>query len=628
MLPRSLRVLSVCLWAGASLLCTAVQAQSPGNDSAVFPTDCDYACLTGHVTAYMTALAQRDAKRLPVARKLRFTENNVEMPFGTEGLWATVTGVAPQGLIAADTQTGEAVWIGTAEENGAPVYLGVRLAVREGRLAEVETIVVRNTGLPLPFGDVKNVLHDPAFAQVLPPAERRSRERLRAVADSYFNTVELNDGMVFAPFADDCARLENGILTTAAAPGSAGAIMAGCEAQFRLGIYRINKRVRERRYPLIDVERGVVVATGFFDHANEFDTYKTTDGIERKTALKWPNSISLIEAFRIRDGRIQRVETVFSYVPYFMHSPFYDYPPTDVRPPVVVSKPAACDNTCLNQMAGQFMDAMAKGQAASLPWAGRVRFTENGVAQQIGEGVWGSIRAHSSQALLVADAGSGTVIWQGLISDHDLPAWFALRLRIVERRITEVETFIARARNPGPFGDTAQFAVDSVFEQALPLAERSRRAQLVALVGRYADSVQRNDGRVFARFSADCVRRENGFNVTQGEGGSATIVKAAATLAQGCEAQLRLGLYRPVDRVRDRRVLAVDEARGLVVVSSFADFGLAQTQYRTTDGVLRETQDKHPSTREQLEIFQVRSGRIQRIEVVSVYQPYRMPLAW
>ena len=147
-------------------------------------------------------------------------------------------------------------------------------------------------------------------------------------------------------------------------------------------------------------------------------------------------------------------------------------------------------------------------------------------------------------------------------------------------------------------------------------------------MGRYADSVQRNDGRVFARFSADCVRRENGFNVTQGEGGSATIVKAAATLAQGCEAQLRLGLYRPVDRVRDRRVLAVDEARGLVVVSSFADFGLAQTQYRTTDGVLRETQDKHPSTREQLEIFQVRSGRIQGIEVVSVYQPYRMPLAW
>ena len=94
------------------------------------------------------------------------------------------------------------------------------------------------------------------------------------------------------------------------------AISAGCEAQFKLGIYRINKRIRERRYPLIDVERGVVVATGFFDHANEFDRYKLTDGREMRTALKWPNSISLIEAFRMRDSKIHRIEAVFSYVPH------------------------------------------------------------------------------------------------------------------------------------------------------------------------------------------------------------------------------------------------------------------------------------------------------------------------
>ena len=616
---------------GGVMLALPVQvpAQSPGNYSAVYPTDCDYACLTGHVNAYMAALARRNAASLPVSRHIRFTENNVEMPFGNEGLWATVTGVAPTGLVAADTQTGEAAWIGTAEENGAPVYLGVRLAVREGKLAEVETVVVRNTGLPLPFGDVKSVVHDPAFAQVLPPAERRSRERLRAVADSYFNTVELNDGMVFAPFADDCARLENGILTTAAAPGSAGAIMAGCEAQFRLGIYRINKRIRERRYPLIDVERGVVVATGFFDHANEFDTYKTTDGIERKTALKWPNSISLIEAFRIRDGRIQRIETVFSYVPYFMPSPFYAHPPT-VVPAAAAPAPraAACDSACLQQIATQFMDALAAGKPASIPWASRVRFTENGVAQQIGEGLWGSIRARSAQALQVADPSTGTLVWQGLISDHDLPAWFALRLRIVDRRVADVETWIARARNPGPFGDTAAFAVDPLFNTPLPTAARSSRAHMTALVQGYADTLQRNDGTLHTRLAADCRRRENGLDVTQGQAGSATIVRAAATLAQGCEAQLRLGLYRPVDRVRDRRILAVDQARGLIVAASFADFGLAQTQYRTTDGVLRETQDKHPSTREQLEIFRIVDGRIQRIEAVSVYQPYRMPLAW
>ena len=41
-----------------------------------------------------------------------------------------------------------------------------------------------------------------------------------------------------------------------------------------------------------------------------------------KTVLKWPNSISLLEAFKIRSGEISRVEAVFTYVPYFMPSPF------------------------------------------------------------------------------------------------------------------------------------------------------------------------------------------------------------------------------------------------------------------------------------------------------------------
>ncbi len=70
----------------------------------------------------------------------------------------------------------------------------------------------------------------------------------------------------------------------------------------------------------------MVVATGFFDHANTFDSYKTTDGKVHATALKWPNSISLMEAFKIRNGMIYRVEAVFTYVPYFMHSP-YAWPP-------------------------------------------------------------------------------------------------------------------------------------------------------------------------------------------------------------------------------------------------------------------------------------------------------------
>ena len=299
-------------------------AQAPGQPTAYRAVACDRACLTAQLHAYMDALTHHDPARARFAKDVMFTENDVALPIGA-GLWGTVSGASAEGLELADPSTGQAAWFGLVQEHGSPAYYAMRLRVKDGRIEDVETVVHRQTGLPAPFGDPARYRHDDAFNQALQPAERRPRERLRAVADSYFNTVELNDGVVFAPFDAECERTENGITTTKADPSSAGtaaAIALGCENQFKLGIYRINKRVRERRSPLIDEERGVVVATGFFDHANTFDSYQTTDGKTMKTALKWPNSITLMEAFKIRNGRIYRIEAIFTYVPYFMHSPW------------------------------------------------------------------------------------------------------------------------------------------------------------------------------------------------------------------------------------------------------------------------------------------------------------------
>ncbi len=322
-MTRHLRTIVVAL--GALLISTAIfaapaRAQAPGQPSAWAVPACDHDCLIGDLHRYMDALTHKDPARAPLAKDVVFTENDVVMPIG-EGLWGSISDAADTGLEVADPSTGEAAWFGLVHEHGQPAYYAMRIKVEGGKIQQVETVVHRQTGLPAPFGDPAKYTHDPAFAEVLPPEQQRPRERLRAVADSYFNTVELNDGTVFAPFDAECGRTENGISTTSGG-GGAAAIAAGCEAQFKLGIYRINKRVRERRYFLIDEERGVVVATGCFDHANAFDTYQTTDGKTMHTALKWPNSITLMEAFKIRDGKIYRVEAIFTYVPYFMHNPW------------------------------------------------------------------------------------------------------------------------------------------------------------------------------------------------------------------------------------------------------------------------------------------------------------------
>jgi hypothetical protein len=607
-----------------------VQAQWPGEATAWrgLP-DCDHACLTQFAKDYVAAIARRDATTLKQAKQVKFTENNVPLAFGKEGIWATATGVAATGLIAADTQTGNVAWLGTAEENGRPVYFALRLAVRDKVLVEAEQIVVRNTGLPLPFADVTKVVHDPTFNEILPPEQRRSRERLRAVADGYFNTVELNDGNIFTPFDIECGRLENGILTTAGNTAGAGGVSPGCEAGLKTGMYRINKRIRERRYPVIDVERGVVVATGFFDHANEFDRYRTTDGRMMNTALKWPNSISLVEAFRVKDSKIHRIEAVFTYVPHMMHNPFYEYVPglpADPEDPATARE--RCDNACLTALVGRFMTALAAQKPTDVPWASEVQFTENGVGIPVGEGIWGSIRSKSDFGLTVADATTNTVAWYGLIYDHDAPAYAGVRLKVKGARVSEAEVIVARERNPGPWANPREFKLNPQLDAAVAKGERTTRKAMVAAVEAYARSMQRNDGNVAAKFTPSCTRVENGLAVTSGPVGSIGLVKSPGEYAQGCEAQLKLGLYRPLDRIRGHRVVAVDEERGLVVTASVADFSMAQRQYTLTDGRKVEAQAVHAFARELFEVYKIVGGRIQSVEAVSVDQPFGMASRW
>ncbi|HTY48974.1 MAG TPA: hypothetical protein VMB48_04705 [Steroidobacteraceae bacterium] len=631
----------------AAMLCAAAGlpgaawAQAPGEVSAVAGLDCDRNCLIGFLHSYLDALAHRDPGLGRFSPHVRFTENDVEMPLG-EGLWGAVTGVAPTGLEAADRYTGNAAWFGTVEERGEPAYLALRIRVQGGLITEAETVVERKGGRPAPFGDPAKLHHDPAFAEILPPAQRRERERLVAVANGYFSTVEQNDGQLLTTFDPDCQRTENGISTTSGGAGAA-AIAQGCEAQFKLGIYRINKRVRERRFPIVDVERGVVVATGFFDHANTFDTYTTTDGRQHRTLLKWPNSISLMEAFKIRNGAIYRVEAVFTYVPYFMHSPWAlpgpvageagtgspDAAAEDAGAPGM-SEPqdygyapgsavAGCDRACLIQAADGYMDALVAHDPARVHWAETVRYTENGVPMMIGDGEWGVATGHSAPALTAADPAGGQVAWYGTVEEHGDPAYYAMRMRVRDGAVAEVEAVIVRKGGSGPFGDPARYAADPAFSEELPRLQRTSRRQLIALVDGYFNTVQRNDGTLHTQFDPQCTRAENGQVTTDG---------SFATAAQGCEAQLRLGTFRYVERVRARRFPIVDEERGVVVAAGFFDMVANFEDYRTTDGKLTPNPIKHPASIDLLEAFKVRGGRIYRIQAVFDDVPYRMPSPW
>jgi hypothetical protein len=288
------------------------------------------------------------------------------------------------------------------------------------------------------------------------------------------------------------------------------------------------------------------------------------------------------------------------------------------------AQPPECDRQCLAELVQQYLEAMVAFDSMAvpavlpnLPWAERVRFSENDVGLMIGDGLWGTATA-VRDGYTIADPETGNAVWLGVVEEHGEAAYLALRLGVDGRRIAEVETVVGREGTPAPFAPTDGYAVDRTFARTVPVDQRLPRARLEALVDGYYDSVQLNDGTVQTEIADDCVRLTNGFATTSGGDSDPA----------GCRQQLEVGWYRHVDRVRALRFPIVDETRGVVVALAFLDHAARDAQYRTLDGKTRNIPVEYPNSHSVLELFKIEAGKIRRIEGVTAFQPYLMPTQW
>jgi len=297
-----------------------LHAQSHDPSQAHSAPACSRQCLYDVLNEYLAALKAQAPERAPWAAGARYTENNVELAPG-RGLWRTVSGLGSYDLRFADPSTGEVAFYGVVDETVAASPFALRLKVTRGRITEAETIIARPQDAGVPFVKAK-LTPRPEMSEVLPPAERMPRAKMIAIANGYFDTLQRNDGRLHTAFEDDCNRREDGMQTTNNPNPEYPNMALGCAAQFKLGIYRYDDELRARRFPLVDEERGIVLAAGFIDHSGHLGEYTLTDGRKATSMYRRPHSFCLLEAFKIRAGKIQAIEAVFTSVPYGMPSPW------------------------------------------------------------------------------------------------------------------------------------------------------------------------------------------------------------------------------------------------------------------------------------------------------------------
>ena len=310
---------------------TAAPAQSAGGGVA---PPCDRACMTGLVDRYLEALVRHDATGLPLNRDVRFTENTARLEVGTEGLWVAAS-EAPTGprIYAIDIGAGQAGFYGVMKERGRPLVIALRLKLVNGQITEIEHVLART----IREDALRNLMTPrPQFTADVAPADRLPRERMVAIADSYFEAIEHADGKL-APFSDDCVRRENGGQTTMNPtpvpwPVSLGSKAAddamayigtmSCSDQLDTHVMDFITRLWPRRHEIVDEEKGLVFSFPMFQHRGGTGPIRihNVPGVDSLPLGGGASNLQAGEIFKIERGQITAVEAMGASLPYGTHS--------------------------------------------------------------------------------------------------------------------------------------------------------------------------------------------------------------------------------------------------------------------------------------------------------------------
>ena len=283
---------------------------------------CDRACLNGVLGNFLQAIVAKDPARTQLAIGFRETQNSVLTPAGS-GVWRTLTAFGPLQRRYLDPVTGNAVFFGVVTDDGQQAIASVRIRVQNRKITEGEWHIahkgdpgITGQGSEVVF-DVARLIANPPPERVVPKRERLSRDELTAVVNSYFDGIVAENGRAVLAHGG-CARYENGF------PAFGGALRGTDQSDgfqgrqdCTSGYKTLGGLVAARRYPLVDEEAQVVLASAVFIR-------KPGDPRRRN---------HFMEVFGVDGGRIRTVHAAMFYAP--PDRPLPNWPPYDGNFPLI-----------------------------------------------------------------------------------------------------------------------------------------------------------------------------------------------------------------------------------------------------------------------------------------------------
>jgi hypothetical protein len=302
----------------------------------------------------------------------------------------------------------------------------------------------------------------------------------------------------------------------------------------------------------------------------------------------------------------------------------------------VAPAPQHCNRACLDHLVDSYLAALVAHDPNQVPIAPGARFVENTKPMRPGEGLWKTASAAPTTfKIYVPDPVAEQVGFLGVMQQDGKPIEFALRLKLVNGRITEMEHLIAGNLRPASLKNLRR--PRAAFLTTVPKSERTARAEMLKIGASYYEALVTGNGKA-APFASDCVRRENGMQTTSNKRPAVTPISgsdaAAASMAKlgslGCEAQIDTHTFDYIKRIEPRRVWIADPVRGLV-------FGLSQFRQPMTEkfvkivgvpGIEQVPMNFKAFDLPAAHVFKIYDGKIHQIEAMGFMRPYDSLTGW
>ena len=228
-----------------------------------------------------------------------------------------------------------------------------------------------------------------------------------------------------------------------------------------------------------------------------------------------------------------------------------------VTAPGANAQGAKCDRQCLTDMMTRYLNAMVAHDPSAVPVAPNVKFTEDGKVLKLGDGAWTTVAKLRPYRLDFIDVQQGVAAVHTVLEENGAPILFTARLKVVDRRITEIESIVVKNREEGALFAPENLKEPTALMRYMPTpAERMPRAQMIEIAGRYpaglkTGSFEKSD----VPFAPNAYRFENGVRMA---GPGCTFQPPSCENMRTQRIPTLAGLTQ--------RLVAVDEEMGVVLL--------------------------------------------------------------